>query len=72
MFQYQQRTFLHPARQGWLERLGSMMDRLYCKEERQVIRLKVLEVLKEEVTSNPILYEEELPEKGGAALSLPV
>ena len=49
-----------------------MMDRLYCKEERQVIRLKVLEVLKEVVTSNLILYEEELPEKGGAALSLPV
>ena len=64
MFQYQQRTFLHPARQGWLERLGSMMDRLYCKEERQVIRLKVLEVLKEVVTSNLILYEEELLEKG--------
>ena len=41
-----------------------MMERLYCREERQVIRLKVLEVLKEVVTSNLILYEEELLEKG--------
>ena len=64
IIQYQQRTFLHPARHGWLDRLASMMERLYCKEDRQVIRLKVLEVLREVVTSNIILYEEELLEKG--------
>ena len=64
IIQYQQRTFLHPARHGWLDRLATMMERLYCKEDRQVIRLKVLEVLREVVNSNIILYEEELLEKG--------
>ena len=61
---YQQKTFLHPARHGWLERLATMMERLYIKEDRQVVRLKVLEVLREVVTSNLILYEDELLEKG--------
>ena len=55
IIQYQQRTFLHPARHGWLDRLASMMERLYCKEDRQVIRLKVLEVLREVVTSSMVL-----------------
>jgi len=60
---YQHSTYLHPARSGWLDKMASLMDRLYCQEKRQGIRLVVLEVLKDVVTSNMVLWEEQLLER---------
>ena len=57
---YQHSTYLHPAREGWLDKMANLVDRLYCQETRQVIRLVVLGVLKEVVTSNMVLCEEQL------------
>ena len=28
---YQQSMYLHPARDGWCDKLASMMERLYCQ-----------------------------------------
>merc|ERR1719206_994169 len=60
---YEHSTYLHPARSGWLEKMANMMDRLYCQEKRKGIRLVVLEVLKDVVTSNMVLWEEQLLER---------
>ena len=60
---YQHSTYLHSAREGWLDKMASLVERLYCQETRQVIRLVVLGVLKEVVTSNIILWEEQLLER---------
>ena len=50
----QHSTCLRPAREGWLDKMANLMDRLYCQETRQVIRLVVLGVLKGVVTSNMV------------------
>jgi len=60
---YQHSTYLHPARAGWLDKMSSLVDKLFCQEKRQGVRLKVLGVLKEVVTSNMVLWEEQLMER---------
>ena len=60
---YQQTMFLHPAREGWLDKLADMMDRLYSHETRQTIRLVMLNVLSEVVSSNLLLWEDLMMEK---------
>ena len=63
LISYQQATYLHPAREGWLDKLADMMERLYIGESRQAIRLTMLRVLGEVVTSNMLLYEDQMLEK---------
>ena len=41
---YQQATYLHPARDRWFDKL---MERLYQQEERQTIRLIILNILRD-------------------------
>ena len=52
LLQYQQSTLLHPARPGWMDRLASLLDRLYTQERRPRIRLAMRDVLGEVVTAN--------------------
>ena len=37
-------TYLHPAREDWLDKMASIVERLYCQDTIQVIRLVVLGV----------------------------
>ena len=46
----QHSTCLRPAREGWLDKMANLVDRLYCQETRLV----VLGVLKGVVTSNMV------------------
>ena len=43
----QHSTCLRPAREGWLDKMANLVDRLYCQETRLV-------VLKGVVTSNMV------------------
>lgn len=63
LISYQQATYLHPAREDWLEKLSDMMHRLYMRENRQAIRLVMLTVLSDVVSSNMLLYEDQMLEK---------
>ena len=38
---YQHSTYLHPAREGRLDKMANLLDRLYCQVTRQAIRLVV-------------------------------
>ena len=63
LISYQQATYLHPAREDWLEKLSNMMQRLYMGESRQAIRLVMLTVLSDVVSANMLLYEDQMLEK---------
>ena len=63
LISYQQATYLHPAREDWLEKLSNMMQRLYIGESRQAIRLVMLTVLSDVVSANMLLYEDQMLEK---------
>ena len=63
LIKYQQSMCLHPGRDGWCDKLASMMERLYCQETRVTVRLVMMSVLSEVVTSNMLLWEDQLLEK---------
>jgi len=63
LINYQHSTYLHPAREGWLNKLSCLMNRLFCQESRQAVRLVVLNVLKEVFISNIVLWEDQLLER---------
>ena len=37
--------YLHPARDGWIEKLTKLVDRFYVSEVRQAVRLRILDLL---------------------------
>ena len=63
LINYQHSTFLHPGHPGWLDKLAGMLERLYVQETRRAIRLVMLSVLGEVVTSNLLLWEDSLMER---------
>ena len=46
--------------EDWLEKMSNLLDKLYSQETRQVFRLGVL---KEAVTCNMVLWEEQMLEE---------
>ena len=46
---YQHSTYLHQAREGWLDKMASLVEKLYCQETRNVLGWWFFGVLKEVV-----------------------
>ncbi|XP_029802286.1 tuberin [Suricata suricatta] len=51
---------IHPARDGWIHNLQSLMERFFRSESRSAVRIKVLDVLSFVLLINRQFYEEEL------------
>ncbi|XP_053131916.1 tuberin isoform X1 [Hemicordylus capensis] len=51
---------IHPAKDGWIHKLQSLMERFFRNESRSAVRIKVLHVLSFVLSVNRQFYEEEL------------
>ncbi|XP_057343806.1 tuberin isoform X4 [Manis pentadactyla] len=51
---------IHPAKDGWIHNLQSLMERFFRHESRSAVRIKVLDVLSFVLLINRQFYEEEL------------
>ncbi|XP_060028593.1 tuberin isoform X3 [Erinaceus europaeus] len=51
---------IHPAKDGWIHNLQSLMERFFRNESRSAVRIKVLDVLSFVLLINRQFYEEEL------------
>ncbi|XP_027626788.1 tuberin [Tupaia chinensis] len=51
---------IHPAKDGWIQSLQSLMERFFRSEPRSAVRIKVLDVLSFVLLINRQFYEEEL------------
>ncbi|KAK2502866.1 hypothetical protein MC885_011589 [Smutsia gigantea] len=51
---------IHPAKDGWIHSLQSLMERFFRHESRSAVRIKVLDVLSFVLLINRQFYEEEL------------
>ncbi|XP_076998273.1 tuberin isoform X5 [Tamandua tetradactyla] len=51
---------IHPAKDGWIQNLQSLMERFFRNESRSAVRIKVLDVLSFVLLINRQFYEEEL------------
>ncbi|XP_037669896.1 tuberin isoform X4 [Choloepus didactylus] len=51
---------IHPAKDGWIQNLQSLMERFFRSEPRSAVRIKVLDVLSFVLLINRQFYEEEL------------
>ncbi|KAM9291369.1 tuberin isoform 4-T5 [Morus bassanus] len=51
---------IHPAKDGWIHNLQTLMERFFRNESRSAVRIKVLDVLSFVLSINRQFYEEEL------------
>ncbi|NXH14480.1 TSC2 protein, partial [Bucco capensis] len=51
---------IHPAKDGWIHNLQTLMERFFRSESRSAVRIKVLDVLSFVLSINRQFYEEEL------------
>ncbi|XP_066496483.1 tuberin isoform X3 [Tiliqua scincoides] len=51
---------IHPAKDGWINKLQGLMERFFRNESRSAVRIKVLHVLSFVLSVNRQFYEEEL------------